>query len=128
MRKARSRRAVALVAALVLLGAAGPARAADDIASEGGMGALAALATLVYGPVKLVYATCGLAFGGAAWGLSGGDSAVLSAVVTPAIRGDYVVTPAILRGERGLAFFGRDPEYREAEPDLAEPTIHAEEY
>ncbi len=128
MGNSRSRRALALGASLALLGTAVPARASDDVASEGGMGALAALATLFYGPAKLVYATCGLVFGGAAWGLSGGDSSVLSAVVTPAVRGDYVITPAILRGERELTFFGRDPQYREAEPERSDPTVYAEEY
>jgi hypothetical protein len=130
----RRRRALALVAALALLWSAGPARAAEDMSSEGGMGALAAISTLLYAPAKLVYATCGLIFGGAAWGLSGGDSSVLSAVVTPAVRGDYVVTPGILRGERGLEFFGRDPSYREADADAepesgqAQAKIYAEEY
>ena len=33
------------------------------------------------------------------------------AVITPAVRGDYVVTPAHLRGERELEFIGRDPDY-----------------
>jgi len=80
--------------------------------NEAGIGALAALSTLVYGPVKIVYATAGLLFGGIAWGLSGGDGDVLTAVVTPSVRGDYVVTPDHIRMERGLEFFGRDPAYR----------------
>lgn len=88
-------------------------RAEDDsIESEAGLGALSALATLVYGPVKVVYAAGGLIIGGIAWGLSGGDGDVLRAVVTPAVRGDYVITPSILRGERRLEFFGKDPQYR----------------
>ena len=130
MRTERRRRAFALVATLALLWGAGPARAAEDMTSEGGMGALAAISTLLYAPAKLVYATCGLIFGGAAWGLSGGDSSVLHAVVTPAVRGDYVVTPGILRGERALEFFGRDPNYREAnqESGQAQTKIYAEEY
>jgi hypothetical protein len=33
-------------------------------------------------------------------------------VITPSVRGDYVITPAVLRGERPLEFFGKDPEYR----------------
>ncbi len=81
-------------------------------ASEAGVGALAALSTLVYGPIKVVYAAGGVIFGGFAWALSGGDRDVMNAVFTPAVRGDYVVTPAHLRGERPLEFFGRDPAYR----------------
>jgi hypothetical protein len=63
--------------------------------------------------VKVLYAGMGLLVGGFAWGLSGGDSNVLHAVITPAVRGDYVITPPLLRGERPIEFFGRDPEYRD---------------
>jgi hypothetical protein len=105
-------RSLLLVVALVVSIQPGPAFAAEDnTASEAGIGAGAALCSLVYGPVKIAYATLGLVFGGMAWGLSGGDSDVLNAVVLPAVRGDYVVTPAILRGERPLEFIGRRPGY-----------------
>jgi hypothetical protein len=90
----------------------GAALADNSMSSEGGLGALSALSSLVYVPVKLVYATCGLLFGGIAWGLSGGDSEVMHAVVTPSVRGDWVVTPSHLRMERQLEFFGSDPAYR----------------
>ena len=80
---------------------------------------VSALATLLYGPVKVIYAASGLIFGGLAWGLSGGDGDVLRAVMTPAVRGDYVITPSILRGERPLEFFGRSPEYRGDAPSEA---------
>jgi hypothetical protein len=100
---------------------------AEGMANDAGMGALAALSTLIYGPVKLVYATGGLLVGGLAWGLSGGDQDVLMAVITPAVRGDYVVTPRHLRMEDPIEFFGRDPAYSEpadqqvaAEPPVAE--------
>ena len=115
----------ALLSALILALAAAPTTAwADmgaDVPNEGGIGALAALSTLIYGPVKLTYATLGLLVGGAAWGLSGGDQAVLESVVTPALRGDYVVTPAHIRMERGLEFYGRDPRYREVQQAAAAP-------
>ena len=75
-------------------------------------GRAAALCSLFYGPAKIVYATLGLVFGGFAWALSGGDRDVMNRVISPAVRGDYVVTPAHLRGERDLEFFGREPEYR----------------
>ena len=106
-------RSLLLVAALAIWIQPGPALAAGDTASEAGVGVGAALCSLLYGPVKIVYATLGLVFGGLAWGLSGGDSDVMNAVVTPAVRGDYVVTPAILRGERGLEFIGRRPGYEQ---------------
>ena len=119
---------VALVCAVLAMAVtAGSARAADNLASEGGMGALAALATLPYGPVKIVYASGGLVFGGLAWVFSGGDHHVLEAVITPAVRGDYVLTPATLRGERDLMFFGQDPVYRDdivADVDLVEEDLY----
>jgi hypothetical protein len=107
----RARGAVLTCAVLLAL-APRVARADDSMESEAGWGALSAVATLFYSPVKVLYATCGLLFGGAAWGLSGGDGDVLKAVVTPAVRGDYVLTPSLLRGERPIEFFGKDPEYR----------------
>ena len=115
----------ALLSALILALAAAPTAAwADmgtDVPNEGGIGAVAALSTLLYGPVKLTYATLGLLVGGAAWGLSGGDQAVLESVVTPALRGDYVVTPEHIRMERGLEFYGRDPELREVQQAAVTP-------
>jgi hypothetical protein len=102
----------ALLAGVVALFVfAGPAAAEESAAREGGWGALAAVGTLLYSPAKVVYAGCGLLFGGIAWGLSGGDREVLDAVITPAVRGDYVLVPAHVRGERRLEFFGRDPRY-----------------
>ena len=117
----------ALLSALILALAAAPTAAwADgDLPNEGGIGAVAALSTLIYGPVKLTYATLGLFIGGAAWGLSGGDQSVLESVVTPAVRGDYVVTPEHIRMERGLEFYGRDPQNREVQAAAAGSTASA---
>ena len=84
----------------------------EALTSEAGIGMAAALATLVYGPVKITYATLGLVFGGVAYGLSGGDAEVLHAVVTPAVRGDYVVRPANVTMNEDLEFIGREPAYR----------------
>jgi hypothetical protein len=112
----------ALLSALILALAATPTAAwADSLPNEGGIGAVAALSTLIYGPVKLTYATLGLLIGGAAWGLSGGDQEVLESVVNPALRGDYVVTPEHIRMERSLAFYGRDGDYREVQQAAVTP-------
>ena len=108
-------RSLLLVGALVVSIQPGPAFAAEDTASAAGLGVASAFCSLIYGPVKIVYATLGTVIGGMAWGLSGGDSDVLEAVVTPAVRGDYVVTPTILRGEEPLEFIGRRPGYEEEE-------------
>jgi len=98
---------------------AAPAHAEGEAASmskEAGLGAGSAIASLVYAPVKLVYATGGLVVGGLAWAFSGGDSEVAGVILTPSVRGDYVVTPEQLRGKRSVEFFGRKPQYRPA-PD-----------
>lgn len=86
---------------------------------EGGIGASAALASLVYSPTKLVFALGGLVSTGLAWMFSGGDSEVASTVLTRSVRGSYVITPAIIRGEEELEFIGRSPRYRE-QPERTE--------
>ena len=111
----------ALAGAIAL--SAGLANAADQYGSQDagqedtgrriGIGAASVGLTLLYAPVKLTYSALGVMFGGIAYGLSGGDDDVLHAVVTPAIRGDYVVFPEHVRREQKLEFFGRDPAYRE---------------
>ena len=130
MNKLWRRRALGL--GLVLTLVAGPSTAwAEDIGlqNEAGIGALAALSSLVYGPAKMLYATAGLVFGGIAWGLAGGDPEVLTAVITPSVRGDYVVTPEHIRMERGLEFFGRDPAYRPVQnATFADAAIEEEDY
>lgn len=105
-------RAGALTCVLALTLAPGMAAAEESLGNEAGIGAASALSSLVYGPVKLLYATTGVIFGGMAYGLSGGNSAVFDGVITPAVRGDYVVTPSHLRGEQSLEFYGQDPAYR----------------
>jgi hypothetical protein len=105
-------RATLIVGVLLLTLQSSPARAQDG-ASEAGIGAAAAISSLIYGPVKIAYSLLGVVFGGISWGLSGGDTEVLTAVVTPAIRGDYVITPNHIRGERSIEFIGRRSDYRE---------------
>ena len=108
----KSTRVMLFVGVLALVLQTSPARA-DSGANEAGLGVGSAVLSLVYGPVKIVYSVLGVVFGGFAYGLSGGDSSVMHAVVTPAIRGDYVITPSHLRGERPLEFIGQDPGYRD---------------
>ena len=105
-------RVTVVMGVLVLVLQASPVRA-EGSAAEGGVGAAAAISSLVYGPCKIVYSILGVVFGGFAWGLSGGDSDVMAAVISPAVRGDYVITPSHIRGERPVEFFGQRPEYRE---------------
>jgi hypothetical protein len=94
-----------------------------DMAKEAGVGFGSALVSLVYGPTKILYATGGVLVGGLAFLFSGGDSEVAQVILTPSVRGDYVVTPAQLRGQEEIEFFGRKPEYR---PETQHASIPAE--
>jgi hypothetical protein len=83
----------------------------QDMAKDAGIGAGTAIASLIYAPIKLTYALGGLVVGGLAWAFSGGDSEVASIVLTPSVRGDYVVSRSQLVGKQEIEFFGRRPEY-----------------
>lgn len=106
----RARRSVALLACLLLLSVAPAAQAEESAGAAAGWGMLSGLCSVLYAPVKVLYAVGGFVIGGFAFALSAGDKDTWNAVVTPAVRGDYVVTPANLRGEDSLEFVGRAPE------------------
>jgi len=86
----------------------------EDAGREGeaGLGVAAGLISIVYAPAKVLYAAGGGLVAGLAYVLSAGDQDVTEPILTPSLRGDYVVTPAHLRGERPLEFIGREPEDR----------------
>jgi hypothetical protein len=84
--------------------------ASSSVDSEAGIGVAAVLVSLVYTPAKLLYAVGGGAVAGMAYLASAGDQDVTEPILTPSLRGDYVVTPEHLRGEKPLEFFGRAPE------------------
>ena len=73
-----------------------------------GLGVGSALATLVYGPVKIMYATLGTLTGGFAYLLTGGRLDVPREIIQPAVRGDYVVTPEHLTFNQPLLFVGKE--------------------
>jgi hypothetical protein len=81
-----------------------------EMTKDAGLGAGAAVASLVYAPAKLCYAVGGMVIGGLAWAFSCGDQNVAKVVLTPSVLGDYVITPDHLRGEQPVEFFGREPE------------------
>ena len=84
-----------------------------------GLGVASAVASLVYAPVKLIYALGGCIVGGLAWVFSGGDNDVARVVLTPSVLGDYVITTRHLKGEDSIEFLGRDPQYQEEDLDVA---------
>ena len=105
------RKRVALLACVLLLAAAPTAAQSEEPTYEsGGLGAAAVLCSLIYGPIKVATATLGLIVGAFGYPLSGGDTDVTMRIIHTSVRGDYVVTPSHLRGERPLEFFGRAPD------------------
>ncbi len=119
----QSTRRVLASAALAALLALAPATAFAEqqrgMGASAGLGIGSAFASLVYAPVKLVYAIGGCVVGGLAWAFSGGDNDVAMVVLTPSVLGDYVLTPDQLTGDESIEFFGRDPEYAEENLDVA---------
>jgi len=107
-----ARRSLILVGVLAVSLAAAPLPALagqpQEQSSSGGFAGLGAtLCTLVYSPMKISYAASGLVVGSLAWAWSFGNRRVTGPIFRAALRGDYVVTPAHLRGERPLRFTGR---------------------
>lgn len=115
-----SRGLIVALVALALVAAPSVGFAGDKAAEtgrEGGLGAAAAVSSLVYGPVKLIYATGGLVVGAFAWAFTAGDTQVAEKVFTRSLRGTYVITPGILMGEEELVFIGRDVAESNARPE-----------
>lgn len=121
IKSSRRFRALAALAvtALVLAPASAWGESSDAaMARDGGVGVGSAFATILYAPLKVVYAAGGLVVGGLAYVFSGGDGEVARTVLTPSVLGDYVITPAHVRGETPIEFFGRGVE---PEPAWATP-------
>jgi hypothetical protein len=93
-----------LVAAL-----ASPAAAQDgepSTAYNGLVGLGAAVCTIVYSPLKVVYAASGLVVTSLAFLWTFGDTEVAGPLWRTTVGGDYVVTPSHLEGRRDLRFRG----------------------
>ena len=127
-------RAGALALGLAVALGAGPVGAeelvsqeAKETATHGGKGVAAGLSSVVYAPVKVAYAAGGSIVAGLAWVLSGGDSEVAKPIIDASVRGDYVVTPEHLTGERSLEFVGRPANDRRlATPEVSAGTAAAQ--
>ncbi len=99
--------AFALVAVLAWAPVSASAEEEESLAYEGSVGIGAAIITLVYSPLKVVYATGGLVVSSLAWIWTMGDSSIAGPIYQAAVGGDYVVTPAHLDGQLDLHFNGR---------------------
>lgn len=71
-----------------------------------GMQVAALGATLLYAPVKIVYALGGGIVGGFAYLLSGGSESTAKSIWIPSMMGTYLITPQHLTGERPVRFVG----------------------
>lgn len=102
---------VTVLAAPAQAQTAGPANepAEEPLRSEAGYGIGAALASVFYIPAKVTYAGLGLLTGGLGWVLTGGRTDVANNIIYPAVGGNYVVTPAHLKGSEPIYFVGAPP-------------------
>ena len=96
----------------VCLGLPGMSWAAEEVSSpsnEAMLGLGSGLLTIVYLPVKIVYATLGGIVGGFTYGLTGGDLGTAQSVWEPSFYGTYVITPDHLKGNEPVRFYGPSP-------------------
>ena len=112
-RSSPRRRGSALFAVAVLLASPPAAAQPEDpqpedssLVREAGFGAAAALISLVYCPLKLLYAASGIALGSGSFIWTWGDRDAAMRVVNTSVGGDYVITPEMLRGSANLRFTG----------------------
>jgi hypothetical protein len=101
----------AVLAACLLLFAASPAWASSDPREQGAgthflVGLGAGVLTLLYTPVKIIYAATSIPIGGLVYTWSIGDMEMARRVMLSGTQGSYVVTPEHLRGERRFTFVG----------------------
>jgi hypothetical protein len=81
----------------------------QPIGEEVGYGFGSVVANIFYIPAKVTYAGLGLMTGGLGYLLSAGRPEVANNIIYPAVRGDYVITPSHLKGERPVIFIGAPP-------------------
>lgn len=75
-------------------------------ASSAGMGVAAGLSSLLYFPLKAVFAIGGGIVGGLAYAFSGGDDKAAKSIWTTSLYGTYIITPDHLRGDKPIRFLG----------------------
>jgi len=92
-----------LVVAIVLFAAPAQAGTGGDVTK----GAVLIGTNLLYVPAKLIYAATGSLVAAAAYAVSAGDSEVVDPILAAAVRGDYLIQEAHLKGEKPLEFIGR---------------------
>lgn len=94
---------------------------AEPVSEELGYGFGSALASAFYIPAKVTYAGLGLLTGGLGFILTGGRADVANNIIYPSVRGNYVVTPAHLKGTEPIYFVGAAPDAPQPETIAAGP-------
>ena len=74
--------------------------------NEAALGVGSFFITLVYTPLKMVYAILGGVVGGFTYGLTGGDLETAQDVWEPSVYGTYIITPDHLKGNEPVRFVG----------------------
>ena len=99
-----------VVSALVIAGlvSISPAAARAVDAKQVGVGAACAVGNLLYGPGKLMLALLGTLTAGLGYAVTAGDVDVARKILDSSVKGDYVLEPAHLLGDKKLEFIG-DP-------------------
>jgi hypothetical protein len=96
------------------------ARTEGGDASSAGMGAAAAVATILYFPFKAAFAIGGGIVGGLAYAFSGGNEQAAKSIWDTSLRGTYYISPDHLQGNRPIRFLGV------ADPDASDPATAPE--
>ena len=110
---------MALLVSLALNASSALAQETENQTTNAGLQAGAMLCTLLYGPVKLVYAGVGMLGSGLAYALTAGDRDVAWPIFVASVYGDYLVTPRHLTGDTPLLFVGEESEATTAPSDAA---------
>ena len=86
----------------------GSARAEEKLSygQQAGWGFAAVGTNLFYIPAKVTYVIVACITGGLVYGLTLGNTRAVDAIFSPALGGTYVVSPAMMRGEEPVFFFG----------------------
>jgi len=74
--------------------------------SSAGMQVAAGFSTLLYFPLKAVFAIGGGIVGGLTYAFTGGDEHAAKRVWTTSMYGTYIITPDHLRGDKPIRFLG----------------------
>lgn len=83
-----------------------PASSSREESSSIGLQMASGALSILYTPVKLVYAGLGGVFGGLAYVLTAGNTAVLQTILDASVEGTYWLTPDHLRGDEQVHFMG----------------------